>query len=194
MSNMPVLTEKEKTATSVSQPYVSREEFLREYSDREDGFKYEFNAGLVEKSSKMNQEQTTLFLFLSRIFCQTQAFQEGGGLTAETDVNTTEVQLRRPDICYFSAKQIERMKEAESQIPTWLAEVISKNDTADKINVKLAEYFAAGVKCVWHIYPTSKQVHVFTSPEDVTICMGKTTCSASPAVPDFKTTPDELFA
>ncbi|HHM21102.1 MAG TPA: Uma2 family endonuclease, partial [Bacteroidetes bacterium] len=181
MSTAIATAEKKTTKAAATPRPISKEEFLRDYSGREDGFKYEWNKGQIEKTDAMNQEQTTIFLLLSRIFCKTKAFKEGGGLTAETDVDTSTEQMRRPDISFFSGEQIEQMKKGEKVVPKWLAEVISKNDKADLIIEKLKEYFMAGVKNVWHIYPASKQVHVYTSPEDVTICMGKTICSAAPA-------------
>ena len=86
------------------------------------------------------------------------------------------------------------MKNRENQIAPWVAEIISPTDRADDINNKLYEYFRAGVKVVWHIYPQSKKVDVFTAPEEVTICSGKTICSGAPAIPDLLIPAEELFA
>jgi len=173
---------------------ISKEQFLRDYSDKEDGYKYEWNNGIVEKTKAMNQQQSKLFFLLSRLFLQTAAFKNGGGLISETDMDTTEVQLRRPDIAFYSGEQISRMKPGENQVAPWLAEVISPTDNADKINEKLEEYFRAGVQVVWHIFPASKKVDVYTSLDDVTICRGKTVCSGAPAIPDFEIKAGELFA
>ena len=74
---------------------ISLKTFLRDYSDKEDGYKYEWNDGIIEKTNSMNQEQTAIYLLLSRLFCQTEAFQNGGGLTAETDMRTLKKQLRK---------------------------------------------------------------------------------------------------
>ena len=169
------------------------EGFLR-WQQPENGYKYEWNNGIVEKTKAMNQQQSKLFFLLSRLFLQTAAFKNGGGLISETDMDTTEVQLRRPDIAFYSGEQISRMKPGENQVAPWLAEVISPTDNADKINEKLEEYFRAGVQVVWHIFPTSKKVDVFTSPDDVTICRGKTVCSGAPALPDFQIPAEALFA
>jgi len=173
---------------------ISLKEFLRSYSDKEDGYKYELNSGLVEKTTKMNQQQTNIFFILTRLFLNTAAFKSGGGLTSETDMLTVGEQLRRPNIAYFAGSQILFMKQGRNQIATWLAEVISPTDNADKINEKLEEYFRAGVQCVWHIYPSSNQVYVYTAPDKVTICRGETLCSGAPALPDFEISATDLFA
>lgn len=184
-----------KTKSVARQPKrISLAEFLRNYSDKEDGYKYEWNNGLVEKTKMMNQYQSKLFFLLNRLFLNTVAFQKGGGLISETDMATTPEQLRRPDIAFYAGEQIEKMKPGEYQIAPWLAKVISPTDNADKINKKLEEYFKAGVQVVWHIYPATKQVYVYTAFDKVTICRGTTLCSGTPALPDFDITADDLFA
>ena len=193
MSSAAATTEKKGNTPRKEPRLISKEEFLRDYSDKEDGYKYEYNQGRIEKTEAMNQEQSRLFFILNRIFGKTKAAKAGGGLITETDLWTTESQMRRPDILFFSAAQIEKLGKVYNQIPAWLAEIISENDKADNINAKLLEYFAAGVQCVWHIYPASKQVHVFTSPDEVAICRGQAVCSGAPALPDFSLTADELF-
>lgn len=85
------------------------------------------------------------------------------------------------------------MKKGENQISSWVVEIISTNDQVNLINQKLDEYFQAGVHVVWHIFPDSKQVYVYTSPEQVTICRGKTICSAAPALEDLELAAEELF-
>lgn len=173
---------------------ISKEEFLREYTGREDGYKYEWNDGLVEKTNAMNQQQSKFFILLLDLFLKTNAYKTGGRLLMETDMDTTPIQLRRPDISYYTAEQLPRMWAGENQIAPWLAEIISPNDKAEDINKKLVEYFQAGVQVVWHIFPDSKQVYVYTSPDDVTICRGKTVCSGTPVLPDLDISADELFA
>ena len=173
---------------------ISKEQFLREYSDREDGYKYEWNNGVVEKTKAMNQQQSKFFIFLLDLFLKTKAYKNGGRLVMETDMDTSPVQFRRPDIAFFTGEQLPLMWKGKNQVAPWLAEVISPTDNADKINEKLEEYFRAGVQVVWHIFPTSKKVDVFTSPDDVTICRGKTVCSGAPALPDFQIPAEALFA
>ncbi len=178
----------------VQSELISLASFLNEFSNMEDGFKYEWNHGIIEKTKTMNQEQTTIYLLLNRLFCQTKAFQEMGGLTAETDMMTSENQLRRPDIAFYSGDQIKKMKTGNNQLAEWVAEIISESDNINRVEKKLDEYFAAGVKVVWHIYPSTKKVYVYTAPDEVTICMGDTICSGAPVLPDFQVSAKTLFS
>lgn len=172
---------------------VSKARFLREYADREDGYKYEWNDGVIEKTQAMNQQQAEIYFILLAYFQKTAAAQAGGGLITETDMYTSTVQLWRPDIAFYSGAQRQLMKKGENQISAWVVEIISTNDQVNLINQKLDEYFLAGVQVVWHIFPDSKQVYVYTSPEQVTICRGKTICSATPALRDLEIAAEELF-
>ncbi len=184
MSNSAVL---EQPAT------ISLTNFLQLYDKKEDGYKYEWNDGLILKSERINQEQTLIFLLLQRLFVQTKAFQEGGGLATETDVMTSLTQLRRPDIVFFSGEQIQKIQEGKDQVPTWVAEVISKTDNINTVQQKLDEYFDAGVEVVWHIYPLSEQVYVYTAPDIVTICRNERLCSAAPAIVELEVEAQLLF-
>lgn len=189
-----IATIEPKPKAPVRQPRrVSKARFLKEYADREDGYKYEWNDGVIEKYQGMNQQQAEIYFLLMAYFQKTEASKTGGGLITETDMLTTPNQLRRPDISFYTGEQRRLMKLSENQIAPWVAEVISPSDNANKINSKLDEYFLAGVQVVWHIFPESKQVYVYTSPESVTICRGQTLCSAAPALPDLVISAEVLF-
>jgi Uma2 family endonuclease len=173
---------------------ISLQSFLKRYSDIEDGYKYEYNNGIIEKTKTMNQEQTTLFAALLRVYITTQSFQEGGTITSETNMNTTDVQLRKPDIAIYSADQLKLMRNGQNQIAEWVAEVISDTDNINRVNKKVEEYFEAGVKVVWHIFPNIETVYVYTAADVVTICKGSKICSGAPAVSDFEISAANLFA
>ena len=173
---------------------ISKEDFLREYSDMEDGFKYEWNNGIIEKTLSMKQDQLIIQSILLRIFINTRLFMEGGLLTSEGNMDTTPTQLRKPDLAIYTGDQLKTMTTGENQVALWVAEVVSDNDNANKINDKIEEYFNAGVQVVWIIYPHSKQVNVYTAIDKSTICRGKTVCSGAPAIGGFEIAAEELFA
>lgn len=173
---------------------ISLKEFLLNYSDKEDGYKYEWKDGIIEKSTPMNQEQTVLLSILLPLFIKTKIFKEGGIISSETDMKTSETQLKRPDIAIYSGEQIQFMKTGENQVAAWVAEVISENDNINKVEAKKDEYFEAGVKVVWHIFPESQKVYVYTAPDKVKICSGATICSSKPALPDFEISAEVLFS
>jgi Uma2 family endonuclease len=55
------------------------------------------------------------------------------------------------------------------------------------------EYFDEGVKVVWQILPYRKIVKVYTSPRQMIVCEAEDMCSATPAVPDFQMTVNQIF-
>lgn len=168
-------------------------EFHRRYTNRADGYKYEWNKGVVEKTKNMDQFQTTYFAILLRRYILTQSFTEGGILTNETDMSTTKEQLRRPDIAIYSGEQLKAMRQGQTQVAAWVAEVISEFDQVNRVNKKLVEYFNAGVQVVWHVFPETQSVYVYTAIDQVTICRGEKICSAAPALVDFEITASQLF-
>jgi Uma2 family endonuclease len=163
-----------------------------------DGFKYEWNDGGLIKFHYMNRQLLSLISRLYQVFYKTEEFKQGGLLLAEQDVQLTGIQLRRPDIAFFSMAQIEASKGEEEQIPEFVIEVISTNDQIIKVRQKLSEYFKTGaggvpLKVVWLIYPEEKEVEVFTSYKEVKICTGTDICSASPVLNGFEISVQELF-
>jgi Uma2 family endonuclease len=191
---MTTLLAKMPTKPKSAPRQITLEQFLVKYDNLEDGFKYEWNNGVVEKTKAMNQIQALMQVVLLRFFFNTKTFKEGGLFTAETDMKTSPEQLRRPDLAIYAESQVQKIKKGENQIALWVGEVISPSDTNLRITQKLDEYFDAGVKVVWHILPEAKQVYVYTSPDDVKICRGKTICSAAPALDDFEISAEELFS
>ena len=88
MSTLSTVKEIKSKKTSVKPRRVSKERFLREYTNREDGYKYEWNDGVIEKYAGMNQEQSKFYYLLLGLFLNTAAAKIGGMLIAETDMGT----------------------------------------------------------------------------------------------------------
>ena len=76
----------------------------------------------------------------------------------------------------------------------FVIEIISPTDRSVKVEEKVLEYFEAGVKVVWLLFPKTQTVHVYTSPISVIICRGDRVCSAAPVVVDFEIRAEEVFA
>ncbi len=184
-TNTPPQQSKEKKVLTL-------QAFRRRYSEREDGYKYEYNEGEIEKTeSKMKINQIHIVRNLTRRFLKTQAFASGDELILELEQMTSPVKLRRPDLAYVKLGSI---KTNDESIAEFVIEIISEHDNIKKVYKKLEEYFAADVKVVWLIFPDLDQVHVYTSIFDITICKGDKVCSAAPVLPDFDMTAAEVFA
>lgn len=156
-------------------------------------YKYEWNKGKIEKTIGMKQLEFFILKALGRLFVATKAYKNGDELLTEGDVMTSEQQLRRPDLAYYSQKQIVETAKGINQVPSFVIEIISPSDNQNRILEKNQEYFSAGVEIIWLIMPNLKQVHVFSSPKKVEICTENDICSAKPILPDFEISVNDLF-
>jgi Uma2 family endonuclease len=105
---------------------------------------------------------------------------------------------RRPDLAFVSAQRwpVNRSlpkTEAWDIVPDLAIEVVSESNTANEINLKLVDYFQAGVRQVWVIYPGSHQVYVYTSLTSVKILTQADELDGGELIPGFRLSLAELF-
>lgn len=118
------------------------DEFLR--FEPTDGYKYEWNDGELIKSGGRKRKHLRIIQNLNLRFDTTRAKQERGQFICEQDVMLTGIQMRRPDVAYFSDEQI---RSADDEpVPAFCIEVISPTDESGKVENKRIEYFRAGVQ------------------------------------------------
>jgi Uma2 family endonuclease len=186
--------EQPKNKVDLTSPQVTRltvAEFVAEYTNRKDAFKYELVNGKVLKTPRtMNPAQYYIIRNLLRHFALTDTYKSGAELAVETDMETVTEQIRRPDISLRSDKQI---WDGDFSLAEFAIEIISPSDNFNRVFDKVDEYFEAGMKVLWHIIPEQKAVQVFYSPNLMTVCTGDTEVSAAPVAPDFKMTVNEIF-
>lgn len=172
---------------------ISWAAFERTYLSREDGYKYEWLNGRVEKTPRdMDYHQffilTNLLAFFRSLVVAGRA---DGELIAEGDIFFRNLH-RRPDIAWLSAEQIARSSHGQNQVPQFVIEIISKTDRAEKVTEKVQNYRDAGVSVVWHIYPTLEEIHEHRGLT-TTVHRGDDRCSAAPALPAFELPVSEVF-
>lgn len=175
--------------------YVSWREFVRRYLSREDGFKYEWNNGEIEKTPRaMNFNQLFVSKNLNRFLDELKKSRpELGDFYSETDIFFFENIHKRPDITYFTDEQVEIGKNGGQVIPSFVIEVISPSDNINRVVRKVNEYFRAGVCMVWHIFPDDREVHVYETPKRINICRDEDVCSAEPVISGFMLEAREIF-
>ncbi len=187
-----IAAQKSNSPTKVPKK-ISWEEFQRKYLSREDQWKYEWVNGQVEKTPR-DMDKTQLYIlvnlmeFLSKLK-QTRPID--GNLIAEGDTFFAG-NHRRPDIAYYSDALIQASRRNEDVHPDFVIEVISKKDQAEKLTEKMDNYWAAGVKVIWQIFPRTQQVHVYHGKQ-MTVCKGDDLCSAEPVVEGFVLAAKEIF-
>ncbi len=161
----------------------------------EDGFKYEWNDGVLEKTPKMITFKTLYIVETLNwhFFHLLPKLPQRGCLFTEPQANTSIKQVRVPDMAYYTSAQIGEAAKGGTPVPGFAIELVSDNDLYKHVFGKLEEYFRAGVQIVWIIDPFLKKVNVFTAPDQVSICSGARLCSAEPVIPGYVISVDDIF-
>lgn len=184
------------TLNSPFQPKKTRrmtfEAFYKKYEKGFNGYKYEWNNGIIEKTTAMKQNELYIVINLQERFLML-GLNKQGFLSQETEVYTSSTQWRKPDVAYFTKEQIKQAAQNTNTIPSFIIEVLSTHDPINTVTNKVLEYFKAGVQVVWHIFPEQEMVYIFTSPKHITVCEGDDICSASPALPAFEIIAKDIF-
>lgn len=105
---------------------------------------------------------------------------------------------RRPDLAFVLATRWPYRKRVPSgecwdMIPNLAVEVVSKSNAADEILAKLGDYFQTGTELVWVVYPSVRQVYVYTSVADVRILIEPADLDGGNVLPGFRVSLNRLF-
>lgn len=103
--------------------------------ESQDGFKYEWNDGELIQFTGMNKTQLYIYDTLNKLFIA-KGYWQKGTLVTEQDVILSGIQLRRPDIAFFTNEQIQLAKSGEDEIPEFVVEVISGTDNINHVEKK----------------------------------------------------------
>jgi Uma2 family endonuclease len=106
--------------------------------------------------------------------------------------------VRIPDVSFISWERLpnhEFPNEPLPQVvPDLTVEVISKGNTKEEMERKLSEYFQAGVRLVWYVYPMKRCVVVYSSPMESRTVQGRQVLTGEPVLPGFRLPLTQLFA
>ena len=106
---------------------------------------------------------------------------------------------RRPDVAFVSYQRwaknrpLRQVGNAWDVVPNLATEVVSPSDSAEELEVKIGEYFHAGVELVWVVYPMQSKIHVYHSPEKITVLTRAHVLDGGEVVPGFRLALAELF-
>jgi Uma2 family endonuclease len=165
-----------------------------------DDILYEVVDGQVVEVAPMGAYEIRIATVLA-VHLETFARQQQSGRAVQEmlfDLTTTVQRKRRPDVAFVSydrwplQRRIPRT-EAWEVVPNLVVEVISPTDRVDDIVDKVAEYFRAGVECVWVSLPSQEQVYVYESPTQVRILTRTDELRGEPVLPQFRLPLTALF-
>jgi Uma2 family endonuclease len=106
--------------------------------------------------------------------------------------------IRIPDIAFLSKERFPggRFPRAAAWplAPDLAVEIISEGNTKKEMDEKLRNYFAAGTRLVWYVYPKLRQVEVFTSPDAKRVVNHDQILDGGEVLPGLEIELRELFA
>jgi len=114
------------------------------------------------------------------------------------DLRPLVARERRPDVAFVSFERWardRRIPRARSWavVPDLAVEVISLTNTADDVAEKLEEYFKAGVRLVWVVYPGQSKVYAYTSTTEVRVLAPGDELDGGDVLPGFRLSLRDLF-
>lgn len=81
-----------------------------------------------------------------------------GVVVSETDFVLAADVVRRPDVAFIRGDGLKGTDLDQSPLPVapdLVIEIVSKNDRADDLMLKVSQYLEAGAKAVWLMYPNT---------------------------------------
>ncbi len=151
---------------------------------------------LVEKAMGLRES-----VYANRIIGRMEPFVErhGLGFTAGAD-GAMEIMpdlVRIPDVSFVSWNDVPGEDIPEEPVPELVprlaVEVISKGNTPKELARKLREYFEAGVRLVWFIYPKTQSAEACTSPTSIRRIGKNQSLDGGDVLPGFKLPLKALF-
>jgi len=104
--------------------------------------------------------------------------------------------IRMPDVAWTAPEDVTDPEEREAaprEAPTLAVEVISPDNTEKEMQLKLREYFASGCRLAWLLYPGTRTVHAYTSPDERRELGPEDTLDAGDVLPQFEVKVSALF-
>ena len=106
---------------------------------------------------------------------------------------------RRPDVAFVSSDRWPRGRPIPSTDNAWDVifdlgvEVVSPSDFSEEQLEKIEEYFRAGTRLVWVVYPLRRMVHVYESLERIRGLKENAELDGGDVLPGFRLALSELF-
>jgi Uma2 family endonuclease len=104
--------------------------------------------------------------------------------------------IRKPDVSFIRRERMPEGRTSEGYItiaPDLAAEVLSPNDLAYEVELKVVEYLSAGVRLVWVINPEMRSVHIRRADGSVAWLREADELSGEDVLPGFRAQVSSLF-
>ena len=84
-------------------------------------------------------------------------------------------------------------EDAWDVVPDLAVEVVSPSDIAQNLLGKVKEYFQAGVRLVWVVYPIQRCIHVYEAWNRIRVVTETDELDGGEVLPGFRRSLDRLF-
>jgi Uma2 family endonuclease len=177
---------------------TATEEDVVRHLDGDDKRIYELVDGfLVEKVMGMRESMID-----AEVVRQLGNFLEekdlGVAFTADGPIRIRKGRIRFPDTGFVSWNQLPGGEVPPEAIldaaPDLVVEVISEGNTPREMELKLKDYFQAGVRLAWYIYPKTETAVAYTSPTAGKPIDKDGVLDGGKVLPGFKLPLKKLFA
>ena len=157
---------------------------------------YDIVDGQPEEKEKAGARHGRVVMRLgARLEMHVEQHQLGGIYSPDTTFQIGRNE-RLPDLAFVSAARMPEGGEPEGFWPIepdLAIEVISPNDLWEKVQSKVQEYFAAGVRQVWLVSWQLGTVSIYDSPTHVTILTEEETLTSPTLLPGFSCRVSDIF-
>jgi Uma2 family endonuclease len=161
---------------------------------------YEMVDGQLVENPPMGARQSILASLLQDLMGPVARSSRLGRVVSETLflLDRSRVLKRRPDVAFVSAERWS-LKRQVPDVETWdvipdlTVEVISESNSANAVARKIEEYFLAGVRKVWVIYPSTNKIYDYNSPTQVRILQLGDELDGEEIIPGFHIPLSALF-
>ena len=107
-------------------------------------------------------------------------------------------EVRIPDVSFITHARLAKSgfpeDAAPHMAPDLAVEVISRSNTREEMDRKLKEYFEAGTRAVWYVYPKTRKIVAYSSPESFTELSENDMLDGGQVLPGFTLELKTLFA
>lgn len=151
---------------------------------------------LVEKA--MEWKEATLAFWLGFRLQECLQTNDLGAVTgADGTLRLRQRLVRIPDVAFILWENVppdDELPQIPDLAPDLAVEVISPSNTVREMARKRKEYFEAGTRFVWQVYPDRKEVEVYTSPGRFRTLGLADTLDGGELLPGFRLALADLFA
>lgn len=169
------------------------------YALPDDGMKYELQAGLLLSEPLPGSRHGRVAMHVGALL-DVHVRRERLGVVFCNDtgfiLSRAPDTVRGPDVSFVSRERFEGSTDpvgAFPGAPDLAIEVLSPSNTPAAMHAKVADYLAAGTRCVWVIDPDAETVAVYRSLLSPRILTEDDVLQGEEVVPGFRANVSELF-